>query len=139
MIYDLSKSHDLETVKFKLNNYTKEGKVIELKLRTAKKTIQQGKYVHVIINLFAIEFGYTKAEAKTLLKREFGNFMVYEKGKDKFLLSIADMKKDQLQVWIEWIINYSAGNGLHIPSSEEYLDNQFEIDRDIAKNRAYTG
>jgi len=139
MIYDLSKSHDLETVKFKLNKYTEEKKVIELKLKTVKKTIQQNKYVHVIINMFAIEFGYTTGESKTLLKREFANFMVYEKGNDRFLMSISDLTKDQLQVWIEWIINYSASNGLLIPSSEEYLDNQFEIDRDIAKNRAYTG
>lgn len=137
MIYDLSKSHDLETVKFKLNKYHKEGKVIELKLVTKKKTIQQNKYVHVIINMFAVEFGYTTSESKILLKREFGKFMVYEKGKDKFLMSIADLAKDQLQVWIEWIINYSAGNGLYIPSSEEYLDNQFEIDKEIAKNQKH--
>lgn len=135
-IYDLSKKADLETVRFKLNKYHSEGKVIELKLKTKKKTINQIKYVHVIINLFGIEFGYKREEAKTLLKREFGHFMIYQKGKDKFLLSLADITKDQMQVWIEWIINYSAGNGLYIPSSEEYLENQFNIERQIAEHQA---
>ncbi len=136
MIYDLSKKADLETVRFKLNKYHSEGKVIELKLKTRKKTIRQNKYVHVIINLFGIEFGYTRSEAKTLLKREFGNFMIYEKGKDKFLLSLADITKDQLQVFIEWVINYAASNDLYIPSSEEYLDNQYNIDRQIAEHQS---
>ncbi len=137
MIYDLSKKADLETVKFKLNKYTKGKKVIELKLKTVKKTVYQNRYVHVLINLFAIEFGYTKKESKTVLKREFGEFMIYGKGKDKFLLSIANMTKDQLQVWIEWIRNYSAGNGLYLLSSEEYIENQFAIDREIEKAKQY--
>lgn len=136
MIYDLSKKSDLETVKFKLNKYAKDGKVIELKLKTKKKTILQNKYVHVLINLFGIEFGYTKEEAKILLKREFGDFMIYTKDKDKFLTSIADLKKDQLQVWIEWIRNYSAGNGLYLLSSDEYIENQFMIDRQIEQAKA---
>jgi len=137
MIYDLSKKADLETVKFKLNKYTEGNKVIELKLKTVKKTVHQNKYVHVLISLFGIEFGYTKEESKTVLKREFGEFMVYGKGKDKFLTSIAGLTKDQLQVWIEWIRNYSAGNGLYLLSSDEYIENQFMVDREIEKAGAY--
>lgn len=138
-MYDLSKKADLETVRFKLNKYTKENKVIELKLKTRKKTISQVKYVHLIFNLFGLDLGYTKEEAKTHLKREFGNYMYYDKKGEKFYLSIADATKDQMKLFISWIINYSAGNGLYIPSSEEYLQNQFAIDRDIEKAKAYTG
>ena len=137
MIYDLSKKADIETVRFKLNKYAEGNKVIELKLKTAKKTIQQGKYIHVIFKLFGIEFGYTESESKTHLKRQFGNFMYYEKLGEKFLLSTADMTKDQMQVFIEWILNHSAGNGFYIPTSDEYIENQFMIDREIEKAKAY--
>ena len=45
-------------------------KLIELKEIMKVRTLRQNAYLHVIITLYAIEFGSTLEEAKTDLKRE---------------------------------------------------------------------
>ena len=137
MIYDLSKSHDLETVKYKLNKYADNNKIIEFSLKTKKRTNKQGTYVHGLFNLFGLEFGYTKEESKTHLKRECGDLMYYEKHRQKFLRSTADLNSEEMTIFIEFIRNHSAGNGLYLLSSEEYLKDQVRIDRDIVKAKKY--
>lgn len=63
-----------------LTSYSK----FELRKITPKRTLKLNSYLHVCINTYAIEFGYTLKEAKTYLKR-ICPFMVYEKNGQKFL------------------------------------------------------
>ena len=88
--------------------------------------------MHVCISLFAIEFGYTLEEAKTMLKREC-SFMVYEKKDQKFLKRTRDMDSDEIGDFIDWIRTYAGKAGLYIPSSEEYLDNKIAVDKEIKR------
>lgn len=137
MIYDLKISLEQSQAKLKLDSYIEKGVVIHLKEKPIKRTISQNSYIHVLFNLFAIEFGYTLAEAKTLLKRQFSDMMIYEKNGEKFLKGTSDLDKDECQVFIEKVRTYSAENGLYMPTSEEYLENQHHIDREVEKNRQY--
>ena len=136
MLLDLSKTIDKKKFKeygdFLLN---KEHQV-QLQKIISKRTIQQNKYLHVCITLFAIEFGYTLDEAKTLLKRSC-DFMMYEKNNNKFLHKTSLLDINDLTKFIEWIRNYAGVNGLYIPTSEEYISNRFEIDREIEKSKQY--
>ena len=136
MLLDLSKQIDKKKFKeygdFLLN---KEHQV-QLQKIISKRTIQQNKYLHVCITLFAIEFGYTLEEAKTLLKR-LCDFMRYEKNGNKFLKKTSILDSGDLTKFIEWIRNYAGMNGLYIQTSEEYISNRFEIDKEIEKSKQY--
>ena len=111
-------------------------KLIELKEIKKVRTLRQNAYLHVIITLYAIHFGSTLEEAKTDLKREC-DFMRYTKNDNIYLKSTAKLDTKELTQFIEWLRNYSSMNGCYLPSSEEYLEQKFNIDRDIEYNKQY--
>ena len=136
MFLDLSKP--IENKRFRdYANFliSKEYKVSIQKI-IPKITVKQNKYLHVCISIFAIEFGYTLEEAKTLLKRSC-DFMRYEKNGNKFLKKTSLLDSGEITKFIEWIRNHAGMNGLYIMTSEEYISNRFEIDREIEKNKQY--
>ena len=111
-------------------------KLIELKEIKKVRTLRQNAYLHVIITLYAIHFGSTLEEAKTDLKREC-SFMRYENNGRHYLKSTAKLDTKELTEFIEWLRNYSSLNGCYLPTSEEYLSQKFDIDRDIDNNKEY--
>ncbi len=109
----------------------------EIKEVKKKRSVSQNAYLHVCISLFAVSTGYTLEEAKTLLKRNCP-FMVYEKNNVKFLKNTSTMNSKELTDFIEYIRNFSARQNIFIPSSEDYLLHQFEIDKEIESQKTYT-
>jgi hypothetical protein len=136
MILDLTNSLDKKKAETYFNTLLSNNKKIELKEIKPKRTITQNKYLHVCITLFAIEFGYTLDESKTLLKREC-SFMYYHKNNMLFLKRTRDMQTDELTKFIEYIRNYAVSLGCYIPSADEYKENSYVIDKEINKNREY--
>lgn len=110
--------------------------VVEVKKVNISRTIQQNKYLHVLISLFSIEFGYTLEEGKTLLKRNC-SFIIYEKKGVKFLRKTSEMKTDELTKFIEWIRTYSVNKGLYLLSADEYKQNRIYIDNEIKRNEEF--
>ncbi len=136
MILDLTNSLDKQKAETYFNKLLDTQKKIELKEIKAKRSIKHNAYLHVCITLFAIEFGYTIEEAKTLLKRDC-EFMRYEKNGIVFLKATRKMLSDELSKFIEWIRNYSGKQGCYIPTSEEYKENHYSIDKHISNNKQY--
>jgi hypothetical protein len=136
MKLNLSNTYDKERAKTRLKVLIDKGAKIELTEIKGKRTIRQNSYLHVCISLFAIEFGYTLDEAKTLLKRQC-EFMKYSKNGQLFLKRTREMDTKELTEFIEWIRNYSSQQGLYLPTSEEYLLHRFEIDKEIEQNKNY--
>ena len=136
MLLDLSKTIDRNNFKEYGEFLLKKEYKISLQKIIPKRTVKQNKYLHVCITIFAIEFGYTLEESKTLLKR-LCDFMRYEKNGNKFLKKTSLLDSSELTKFIEWIRNYAGMNGLYIPTSEEYISNRFEIDREIEKSKQY--
>lgn len=136
MVYDLSNQLESNKALCKLNELIKSGKVIELTEKRKVRTIQQNKYLHVCITLFAVEVGYNLDEAKTELKRAC-NFMRYEKDGKAFLKRTRDLNTKELTDFIEFIIEFSGVQGIYIPSSEEYLINKTAIDRQIEAQKRF--
>jgi hypothetical protein len=134
MIYDLSKPYDAN--KFKARLKTLKDKKVELTEIREKRTLTQNSYLHVCISIFAIEFGYTLDEAKTLLKRNC-SFMVYEKNGDKFLKRTRGMDSKELTDFIDWIRDYSGMQGCYIPTPDEYRQNKRQIDDHISSHKRY--
>ena len=136
MKYDLSSNLELNQFNTYSNKLKESRSKIELKKIGAKRSISINSYLHVCISLFAIEFGYTLAESKTMLKREC-DFMVYEKNGVKFLKETSKQSNEECSKFVEWIRNYSSEQGLYIPDAEEYKENQFSIDKEIDKHKTY--
>lgn len=136
MKLDLSKSFDLNRAKLYFKKLSEEGKQIELKEVRKVRTLSQNRYCHVCICLFAIEFGYSAEEAKTHLKRECES-MRYQKGNEVFLRRTRDMDTKELTIFIEWIRTYASKQSCYIPGADEYLAQQFEIDKEIDRNKEH--
>jgi hypothetical protein len=136
MIYDLSNNLDKNKASIKFTELLESGKVIELTAKTKKKSIPQNAYLHVAITLYAIESGYTIKEAKLALKRECA-WMYYEKNNIMFLKSTADLDVKERADFIEFIIQFCGVQGIYIPTPEEYILNQIEIDKQINSQKQY--
>ena len=136
MKYSLSNQHELRLFKDKVNQLIEKLADVELKIVRKQRTIRQNSYLHVCITLFAIHFGYTIDEAKTLLKRKCG-FMTYEKNGTKFLRSTAKLDTLEMIQLIDFIRTFASIEGCYIPTSEEYLENKFFIDNEIELQKQY--
>lgn len=136
MIYDLSVIQERREATLKFKIYIENNKAIELKLRRTKRTISQNSYFHVAVAILAIEIGYTLEEMKTVLKREYG--LYYEKNGIKFLRSTADLSKEEMQTFLSWLLKEaSIKHNCYIPSAEDYMINQYEIDKRISSYEVY--
>ena len=136
MLLDLSNKDDFkkaETYFYKLAELECK---IELRKIIPKRSISLNSYLHVCISLFAVEFGYTLDESKTLLKR-LCSFMIYEKNGLKFLKKTSKLDDLECSKFVEFIRNYASQQGLYIPDADEYLTNKFNIDKEINKNKEY--
>ena len=136
MKFDLSIDSEMMRFKERIKYLLAKSSKVDLTQLREVRTIKQNSYLHVVITLYAIEFGYTLNEAKTDLKR-LCSFMIYEKNGSKYLKESKKLNTKELTTWIDWIRNYASQNGLYIPDAEEYKLNKFSIDRDIEKCKQY--
>ena len=136
MKFNTSIESDLKKAKVRFEYLCSKQKQIELKELRKSRSLSQNSYLHVVISLYCIEFGYTLNEAKTDLKRMCG-FMTYEKNNSRYLRETKKMNSAELTEFIDWIRNYASQNGLYIPTSEEYKTNKHSIDNDINKFKEY--
>ena len=60
----------LDKFNFQVEQLRKYTGIVEVKKCLKKRTLQQNKYLHVLIALYSIEIGNTLLESKTDLKRE---------------------------------------------------------------------
>ena len=63
--------------------------------------------------------------------------MRYTKEDNIFLKRTRDLNTKELTDFIEFIITFAAKMFITIPTSEEYLINQIELDRYISQNKEY--
>ena len=136
MYLDLSNTTDIKRGQIYFTKLVESNSKIELKKIIKTRSISLNSYLHVCISLFAIEYGYTLEESKTLLKR-MCNFMTYEKNGSKFLKKTSKLDDSECSKFVEWIRNYSSQQGLYILDAEEYKTNKFTIDKDINNHKQY--
>lgn len=136
MKLNLSTPYDKAKAQTRLNVLIDKGANIELTEIRQKRSIKSNAYLHVLVSLCAIEWGYTLDEMKTSLKREC-EFMRYTKNKQLFLKRTREFDSKELSDFIEWIRDYAGVQGLYLPTSEEYIMHQFEIDKEINTNKQY--
>ncbi len=131
MKLDLSKSIDTMKAESYFNKLKEKQAKIELKEFKAKRSLPQNSYLHMAFGMMAAETGYTIEEIKTITKRAC-HFMVYEKEKNMFLRSSANLDKAEFADFIEHVRFFSLENlGLYIPTPQEFIQNQFELLKSI--------
>ena len=136
MLLNLSNNQDFKKAETYFYKLAESESKIELRKIIPKRSISLNSYLHVCISLFAVEFGYTLDESKTLLKR-LCSFMIYEKNGLKFLKKTSKLDDLECSKFVEFIRNYASQQGLYIPDADEYLTNKFNIDKEINKNKEY--
>ena len=132
MKYDLSQESKITDLMLLLDQYAKEGKTIEVNVVREKRSLNQNAYFHVCIGIFAKETGYTVTEMKKIIYREV-DFMNHVKPNlsgelEIFEDSSADLDTLQMTILIDYVRNRALEMGIYIPTVEEYLQNQLEID-----------
>jgi len=136
MIYDLSKELEKAKYKERVNHLYTKGANVELKQVKLRRSITQNSYLHVCITLFSIEYGSSIYEMKQELKNWYGFYT--DKGGVIIYGETSKMNSEELTTFIEWIRNKAVKDlGLYIPTSEEYIENQSEINRIIYNNKKY--
>ena len=100
MKYDLTKDTEVKRLKRRLEFLLEKESKVELKEIRKTRTLSQNAYLHVVITLYGIEYGYTIEESKTLLKRTC-EFMAYEKNGNKFLKTTRGMDTKEMTEFIE--------------------------------------
>jgi len=136
MIFDTSKPLEKNKAISRFNALIEKGNIIDITAKRGKKTVKQNRYVHVLFCLYAIEFGYTLRESKTLMKRSCP-FMIYEKNDKKFLRGIGELDTKELADFIDWFRVYSAMCGCYLPTPDEYRLNRYMIDNEITRHKQY--
>jgi type IV secretory pathway VirJ component len=136
MKLNLSNPFDKNKAIVYFNKLIEKKAKIELSEINQARSLSANAYMHVCIALMSIEWGNTLDEQKTDLKRAC-NFMHYEKNGKRYLKRTRDLDSRECVEFIEFIRNYAAIQGLYIPTSEEYLYNKFDIDREIERNKQY--
>jgi len=131
MLLDLNIPHDRNKAETYFAKLISDGAKIELRQIRPPRTLRQNKYVHALFALWGAEWGWSIDEAKIVVKRELG--YIYERNGQDFPVKTSGMDTGQLTEFINKFRNWSAHNGLHLPSADEFHENYFEIMKEVER------
>jgi hypothetical protein len=134
MRYNLKGEVQRDKARAYLEKLAAKGAQCEIVEKRKPRTQSQNGYYYALIALFAVETGYTKEEAHTLVKRKMG--LVYEKNGQKFLKSTAKLDTKEMSAYTEKFRNWSAQQGIYLPGPDEYWHNADDYQEIIEKNEA---
>ncbi len=132
MKLDTSLPYDLQRANEYFKTLVESKSKIELKKYSPKRSLSQNAYLHVLFQYIALETGYTTEQAKVVMKRAFGSFMIENVLGTKFLVSTAHLDSAQMTGFIDWIRLFALENfDLNLLSSEDYKHNRFEVEKEL--------
>ncbi len=133
MEFDTRDRLALEQLKHRIQFLVERGAVVELTEKrrggNVGKTLQQNRYLHVILGYFAKEYGETREYVKTVFfKKEWNPDIFLRTVSDPvlgrevtYLRSTGSLSKEEMTLAIERFRNHaSADAGIYIPSAEEH-------------------
>lgn len=136
MLYNLESDIDIQRFDFRIKQLKEKKSKVDLTEKKKNRTIRQNSFLHVLIQLFAIEYGDTLDYCKQFLKLRC-QFMHYEKDGFTYLISSAKLNTKELSEWIEWIRNYAGTNGIFLPNADDYNRNWVELEKEILSHKQY--
>ena len=144
MIYNLSNPWEVQKFRDHASSLIKKGGMVELKAKSPKRSLQQNRYLHLLLGFFGAEYGLSVEEVKldifkrTCNKDIFEREAVNKKGRPvRYLRSSADLTSAELTLAIERFRNWSsavAGIYLPQPNDEQFLA---YCEQEIERNREF--
>ena len=128
MIFNLNNEYERQQFNEYVNQQFKKGGVVEVVRKNPKRSLAQNAYLHLILGLYASEFGYTLEDVKyDIFKREvnpdiFKKVRRNRRGEEvTYMRSTTDLDKAEMTLAIDRFRNYSSAvAGLYIPAPDEY-------------------
>lgn len=125
MLYDLSNTFQLMQAETYFEKLKESACVIELR-KKVKRSLNQNRYLHLILSWFAVETGYTLEDVKREYFKKLCNpeiFLKEDKGSLGEIISIkssADLDSNEMTTAIERFRNWSAKEaGIYLPEANE--------------------
>jgi hypothetical protein len=132
MKYNLAKDYDMNQALEYLTRLVGQEAVVEIKKINPKRTLHQGAYLHVLINIFSLGTGYSAQESKQIMKQyAVPDVFVYKKKGMQFVRSTADLTTEEMGKVIDKYREFGAGHGITMPAPEDkeallFWQNQIE-------------
>ena len=138
MKYDLSIPSDCKDFKNDVSKHLESRCIVELKKKREARTIDQNSYLHVLLGVLALEFGYTIEEVKQVFKKKRKDLFTYKKNGYTFTRGTSGLNTFECSQFTDWLIEWANVNyGIRLMTPEEYKENRRAIDRDIEMNEKY--
>ena len=136
MNYNLANPDEVKAARNRLSYLVRKKGRVQLKQIIAKRTLSQNSYLHLILQAFGANFGYTLEESKLVYKQVNSALYYYDKKGRTFIKSSADLDKEQMAQSIDKFMEKSkeAGYALPLATDQEWL---LQIENEIERNRRY--
>lgn len=144
MIYNLNNPWEVQSLREYMNKLVLKGGLVEVKRKAPQRSLNQNRYLHLILGFFGCEYGLSLDETKVdIFKREcnrdlFEREAVNKHGKTvKYLRSSADLNSAEMTLAIERFRNWSASvAGIYLPSPNEeqflaYCEQEIERNKEF--------
>lgn len=144
MWYNLKNGFELQKFRDRCVELQNNGSMVEV-VEKKPKSLQQLRYLHLMLSYFGLQFGYSLEEVKThFFKLVVNKDIFVREGMDKFtgeiykyLRSTADLTKDELSTSIDEFRKWAKEEaGFDFPSSDEYIS-LLHIQHDIENNQKF--
>lgn len=145
MLYNGQKEFDCQRAIERLNFFIKNDKVFELTEKKTKRTLSQNRYLHLILSLYALEYGETLDYIKQEVFKKQVNKQIfqYERVNTKTgeiridYRSTTKLNTKELTVAIDRFRDYAAKEaGIYLPEPKD-LNYLKEIEILITNNQQY--
>jgi hypothetical protein len=131
MTYDLSNEYEVRKVLLRLNALIKKGVLVELKEQRPLRTLSQNSYLHLLLQVFAMEYGCSLDVAKVDYYKRLCNQDLFEVEKVnkqgevvKDLRSSADLTTEEMAQSIDRFKRFAAEGGIYLPDADRLHDLQ---------------
>ena len=146
-LFILSNDFDCQKASVRFEYLKDKGATVELTEKKPLRSIKQNRYLHLILGLFALEYGETLDYVKSEFFKLTANpeIFVYERVNQKTgevrsaLRSSADLDTREMTIAIERFRNWSsqtAGIYLPAPNEDKFLE-QIARDLEMYDNKLY--
>lgn len=135
MIYNGEEDIDRKQAIFRFRQLLADRKTFRLEAVRTVRTVKQNSYLHVLFNLYGIEFGWTLEEAKRLIKKRLG--YSYKKNGEIFLVETSKMNTKEMSVFIDKFLILASNDGCYLPTAREYKKSIHWYHREIKKFEKY--
>jgi hypothetical protein len=117
--YNLADNREAAKALALLIDLTRAGQLVELKKVSPTRSLNQNKYLHVLLGAWGAHFGYTLDEAKVIYKGLNHDLYHYNKNGHRFIRSSAVISKEDMTKSIDRFRNWSSEHGYPLPTATD--------------------